>query len=77
MDHLIRDLLDMASIEARRLAVERKPERVESVITEVVEVHEAAAKAKGIALVRACDTGDILVGATFSFSLPAPNSPPA
>jgi signal transduction histidine kinase len=55
MDHLVGDLLDMASIQAGRLAVERKPEDPDSLVMEAIEMHEAAAKEKGMRIVPACD----------------------
>jgi PAS domain S-box-containing protein len=55
MDHLIGDLLDMASIQAGRLAVECKPEDPDSLVMEAVEMHEPAAKEKGLRIVRADD----------------------
>jgi signal transduction histidine kinase len=55
MDHLIGDLLDMATIQAGRLAVERKPESPGALVTEAVEAHEPAAREKGIALALECD----------------------
>ena len=54
MDHLIGDLLDMASIQAGRLSVERKPEEAAALVAEAVEVHEPAAKEKGVAILREC-----------------------
>ncbi len=59
MDRLIGDLLDMASIQAGRLAIERKPEDAGALVREAFEVHEPMAKEKGLTLVRA----DALEGA--------------
>ena len=53
MEHLIADLLDMASVQAGRFAVDCKREDVERLMREVFEVHEPFAREKGISL--ACD----------------------
>jgi signal transduction histidine kinase len=55
MDHLIGDLLDMASIQAGRLAIERKLDEPEAIVTEAVEMHEPAAREKGIRLTHASE----------------------
>ncbi len=47
---LLRDLLDMASIRAGRLAIRTSQEDAESVLAETVEAHEALAREKGISL---------------------------
>jgi signal transduction histidine kinase len=52
MDHLLSDLLDMASLQAGRLSIERKPEDPASVVAEVFELHEPLAREKGLALHR-------------------------
>lgn len=52
MDHLIGDLLDMASIQVGRLAVERKPENPDLLVTEAILSHEPSAKEKGVSIVR-------------------------
>ena len=61
MDHLIGDLLDMASIQAGRLAIERKPEDAGAIVREAFEAHEPMARGKGLALVRADELGDARV----------------
>jgi PAS domain S-box-containing protein len=58
MEHLLADLLDMASIQAGRLALERKPEDQEEILSEVLEVHEPHAREKGIVIDRQCDLGE-------------------
>jgi PAS domain S-box-containing protein len=45
MDHLIGDLLDLASIQAGRLAVERQPQEIAPILSEAVELAEPLAKA--------------------------------
>ncbi len=55
MDHLIGDLLDMARVQVGRLAVERRPEDPDSLLTEVIQSHEPTAKEKGVSLARVCD----------------------
>ncbi len=58
MEHLLADLLDMASIQAGRLSLERQPERPDNLLTELMEVHEPTAREKGLRLQRNCDLGD-------------------
>ena len=50
MEHMITDLLDMASIQAGVLKVERRRERVASLVDDAFEVHEPVAHEKGVAL---------------------------
>jgi signal transduction histidine kinase len=52
MERLIRDLLDMASIQAGRLALERKPENAKQLVAEVADSFEPLATEKGLVLVR-------------------------
>jgi PAS domain S-box-containing protein len=52
MEHMIRDLLDMASIQAGRLALDRKPEDAAQLANEVCDVHEPLATEKGLHFVR-------------------------
>jgi PAS domain S-box-containing protein len=61
MDHLIGDLLDMASIQAGRLSIERKVEDAGAIVREAFETHEPMAKDKGLSLVRADELGDARV----------------
>ncbi len=61
MDHLIGDLLDMASIQAGRLAIDRKPEDAGAIVREAFETHEPMAREKGLSLVRADELGDARV----------------
>ncbi|HTR49754.1 MAG TPA: ATP-binding protein [Kofleriaceae bacterium] len=53
MEHMIRDLLDTASIQAGRLALERRPEDARALLEEVVEVHAPIAAERGIRIERA------------------------
>ena len=55
MEHLISDLLDMASIQAGRLALEFRPEELGPILSEVLETHEPTARERGMQLVRRCD----------------------
>ncbi|MDQ3340207.1 MAG: PAS domain-containing protein [Myxococcota bacterium] len=55
MDHLLGDLLDMSSIQAGRLGIERKPEELEVILREAVESHEPHAREKGLRIVRQCE----------------------
>jgi signal transduction histidine kinase len=52
MEHLIRDLLDMASIQAGRLAIERKSEDAATMIGEVLDTLEALAVEKSVRIQR-------------------------
>lgn len=61
MDHLIGDLLDVGSIQAGRLAIEKRAEDAESLVREAVEQHEPLAKEKRIRLVRASGVHDVSV----------------
>jgi PAS domain S-box-containing protein len=61
MDHLIGDLLDMASIQAGRLSIERKSEDAGAIVREAFETHEPMAKEKGLSLVREDELGDARV----------------
>jgi signal transduction histidine kinase/GAF domain-containing protein len=54
MDHLVRDLLDSASIQAGRFAIDRKPEDAGQLLNEAFEAHELGAREKGIQLTRDC-----------------------
>jgi PAS domain S-box-containing protein len=55
MDHLIGDLLDMASIQAGRLKLERKPEEADTLVREVLDLHEPMVVEKGLRLIRQCE----------------------
>ena len=55
MDHLIGDLLDTASIEGGRLAVEKQPVNLEALVNEAIETHEASARHKDLKIERAAD----------------------
>lgn len=50
MEHLIDDLLDMASIQAGRLAIAPRPVEAHRLVTEALETIEMAARDKGITL---------------------------
>jgi len=57
MAHLIGDLQDMASVQAGRLAVDRKAEDPLALLSEAIETHEPAATEKGLRLVLDCELG--------------------
>ena len=59
MEHMINDLLDMASIQAGRLSLKRQREHAREVIDEAVDAHAAIAKAKHIQLERQIELEDI------------------
>lgn len=52
MEHLIRDLQDVASLYSGRFEVEKKPEPAMSVIGDIVEAQEPVAKDHGIQVVK-------------------------
>jgi signal transduction histidine kinase len=52
MEHLITDLLDMASIGAGRLSLQTRPEPADDVLREVLELHQSLADEKRIRLTR-------------------------
>lgn len=58
MNRLIGDLVDVASIEAGRLAMTTAPDDAATLITEAVETFQATAEAKGLSL-RAETTGEL------------------
>src|SRR5690606_7541041 len=59
MDHLISDLLDMASIKAGKLALVRKPEDADPLLREILDLHEPMMLEKGLHLVRQCELSGI------------------
>ena len=61
MDHLITDLLDMASIGAGRLSLETRPESADAIIREAIELHEPLADERKVSLVRGGCADDTLV----------------
>jgi PAS domain S-box-containing protein len=61
MEHLIADLLDMASIGVGRLFIQKTPERADDVLREAFELHQAAADEKKIALILRPVDGDVTV----------------
>lgn len=61
MEHLIGDLLDYASIQAGRLAIDRMPEDLDAIVREVVEGHEPATRDKGLILRRSGELGGTMV----------------
>ena len=54
MDHLIGALLDMASLQTGRLALERRREDARALLCEALDTHEPAISERGLTLVRAC-----------------------
>ena len=54
MEHMICDLLDMASIQAGRLALDRQPADAQALLDEVLDLHAPLAADRGILLERTC-----------------------
>ncbi len=50
MEHIVRDLLDAAAIEAGAFSIVKAPEQLDGLLTEVVESHLDAARRKGVSL---------------------------
>jgi signal transduction histidine kinase len=61
MDHLIGDLLDMASIQVGRFNVERRSHPVRALIQEAVEPYESSAAEQGISFATEANVGDLHV----------------
>jgi signal transduction histidine kinase len=61
MEHLIGDLLDMASIHAGKLKIERRSEQVDVLVHEAAEANEPIAAAQGIGFTIAADLPDLSV----------------
>lgn len=61
MNHLIRDLLDLARIESKRFQLERAPLRLGSLVAEAIEMFQPLAGNKSIALEADLDGADRLV----------------
>ena len=61
MQHLLGDLLDMASIEAGRLSVEQQSLEITPILEEACETHEAIARAKGLGLRAEFDVDGVTV----------------
>lgn len=61
MDRMLGDLLDLASIQAGGLKVERRPDVAQAIASEAVELHEAMATEKGIRLVPELEAEPLLV----------------
>lgn len=59
MDHLISDLLDMASIKAGKLALVRKPEDADLLVREILDLHEPMMLEKGLQLIRNCELSGV------------------
>jgi PAS domain S-box-containing protein len=59
MGRLINDLLDMASINAGKLAIKPAPVDARELVSEVLDSHEPFAHERGIAIVRDCDVGGV------------------
>jgi signal transduction histidine kinase len=55
MEHLIDDLLDMASINVGRFSIKAVRVDAGEVIQEALDIHEPLANERGIEIVRACD----------------------
>jgi PAS domain S-box-containing protein len=61
MEHMIDDLLDVATIEAKGVKLRRTMEDVSRLLATVVEAHEARAASTGIEITRDCGLGSVRV----------------
>ncbi len=61
MEHLIADLLDMASIGAGRLSIATKPEPADEVLREASDLHQPLAAEKDITLVQRCAAEGVFI----------------
>jgi signal transduction histidine kinase len=61
MEHLIADLLDMASIGAGRLSIEARPEPADDVLREALELHQPVADERKIALILDAPAEGVLI----------------
>jgi signal transduction histidine kinase len=61
MEHLITDLLDMASISAGRLSLQTKPEPADEVLGRARDLHQPLAEEKKIALVLRAGSEGVLI----------------
>jgi len=59
MQHLVGDLLDMASIQAGRLSIEQQPVEFKPILVESCQSHEPMARAKGLRLLSDLTVGDV------------------
>jgi len=63
MNHLIADLLDMATIQGGHLAVNLEPGRADELVAEVITLHESLAAAHGIRLAAGSVSSELVVRA--------------
>jgi two-component system sensor histidine kinase/response regulator len=61
MEELIKDLLDLAAIEAGRLAVERQPHKALTLVTDAIEMMLPIASTKGVRLSVRLESEDLLL----------------
>jgi signal transduction histidine kinase len=61
MEHLIADLLDMASIRAGGLKVEVSPQEIEPLVREAVDQHQPFATEKGVTLVFVSEAENVAI----------------
>ncbi|HEX8106659.1 MAG TPA: ATP-binding protein, partial [Kofleriaceae bacterium] len=59
MERLINDLLDMASINAGKLAIKPAPFDARELVNEVLDSHQPFAHERGITITRSCDLDDV------------------
>jgi signal transduction histidine kinase len=61
MEHMISDLLDMASIQAGRLALDRKAEDARALLEEVLDIHAPLAAEREIQIACRCDLTGVML----------------
>lgn len=61
MEHLLRDLLDTASLQVGRLAIDKRPEDLASLVAEVADGYEQIAHDKSVTLRRECHLAGVVL----------------
>lgn len=61
MERMISDLLDLASVQAGELKIDRRPQRIGAVIEEAIDLHRLVMRKKGVHLELDLQVNDLLV----------------